>query len=463
MDIASLTAAELLRFYRARKLSPVEVTKAVYDRIAALDPLYNALCVLKAEDALAAARESEARWSKGTPIGLVDGLPTTIKDQWPVKGWSWRRGSRTTDPDETAPDDAPAVARLREQGAILLGKTTMPEFGWKGTSDSPLTGFTRNPWNRNKTAGGSSSGAGVCAALNMGVLHHGSDGAGSVRMPATFCGVFGLKPTYARVAAWPYGALPMQSHTGPLTRTVEDAALMLSVMARPDPRDWLSPPPDIRDYRIGLDAGIRGLRIAYSGTLGYVENVHPEIAASTRRAAACFAELGAIVEEVDPGIADSRAPMEAFYVTNMALTVESVPAARRGEMDPGYVRFAERGRHVTGMELMRAWVARDALGRRMNAFHEDWDLLLTPSLSVPAFDLGHEVPPGSGMREWLDWSPFHFPFNFTGQPAASVPCGFTSDGLPIGLQIVGPRYGDALVLRAARAYETLAPFVMPKI
>lgn len=463
MDIASLTAAELLRFYRARKLSPVEVTKAVHERIAALDPAHNAFCVLKPEDALAAARESEARWRIGAPIGLVDGLPTTIKDQWPVKGWSWRRGSRTTDPDETAVDDAPAVARLREHGAILLGKTTMPEFGWKGTSDSPLTGFTRNPWNRDKTAGGSSSGAGVCAALNMGVLHHGSDGAGSVRMPATFCGVFGLKPTYARVPAWPYGALPMQSHTGPLTRTVEDAALMLSVMARPDPRDWLSPPPDIRDYRVGLDAGIRGLRIAYSGTLGYVDNVHPEIAASTRRAAARFAELGAVVDEIDPGIADSRAPMESFYVTNMALTVESVPAARRGEMDPGYVRFAAKGRDVTGMELMRAWVARDALGRRMNAFHEDWDLLLTPSLSVPAFELGHEVPPGSGMREWLDWSPFHFPFNFTGQPAASVPCGFTSDGLPIGLQIVGPRYGDALVLRAARAYETLAPFVMPKM
>ena len=461
MDIATLNAGELLRLYRARKLSPVEVTKAVYDRIGALDPAHNAFCVLKPEEALEAARASEARWARGAPAGLVDGIPATIKDQWPVKGWSWRRGSRTTSPDEVAPDDAPAVARLREEGAILLGKTTMPEFGWKGTSDSPLTGLTRNPWDRSKTAGGSSSGAGVCAALNMGFLHQGSDGAGSVRMPATFCGVFGLKPTYARVPAWPYGALPMQSHTGPLTRTVEDAALMLSVMARPDARDWLAPPPDVRDYRVGLEAGVRGLRVAYSPTLGYVRNVDPEIAAAVRAAAHRFAELGAIVEEVDPGIEDCREPMELFYVTNMALTVEAVGPEKRALMDPGYVRFSARGRTTTGMELLRAWGARDALGRGMNAFMERHDLLLTPSLSVPAFEVGHEVPPGSGMKEWLDWSPFHFPFNFTGHPAASVPCGFTSAGLPIGLQVVGARYADALVLRAARAYESVAPFAMP--
>jgi aspartyl-tRNA(Asn)/glutamyl-tRNA(Gln) amidotransferase subunit A len=463
MDIEKLTAAELLRFYRARKLSPVEVTRAVYDRIAKLDPAHNAFCVLKPEDALAAARESEARWMKGAPAGYVDGIPTTIKDQWPVKGWSWRRGSRTTDPNETAPDDAPAVARLREHGAVLIGKTTMPEFGWKGTSDSPLTGLTRNPWNRETTAGGSSAGAGVAAALNMGFLHHGSDGAGSVRMPATFCGVFGLKPTYGRVPAWPYGALPMQSHTGPLTRTVEDAAIMLSTMARPDHRDWLQPPPDEHDWRVGLDAGVQGLRIAYSATMGYVRNVDPEIAVAVRAAAMRFAELGAIVEERDPGIADPREPMEKFYTVNMAATLASIPAEKHALMDPGYVRFGARGRDVSGIDLARSWLARDALGRQMNAFHQDWDLLLTPSLSVPAFALGHEVPPGSGMTEWLDWSPFHFPFNWTGQPAASVPCGFTSTGLPIGLQIVGARYADALVMRAARAYEHLVPFVVPAL
>jgi aspartyl-tRNA(Asn)/glutamyl-tRNA(Gln) amidotransferase subunit A len=460
MDIAALTASELLRHYRARSLSPVEVTKAVLSRIDALDPGHNAFCVRADAEALAAARASEARWMAGAPVGLVDGIPTTIKDQRPVKGWSWRMGSRTTG-EAPAPEDAPAVARLREHGAVLLGKTTMPEFGWKGTGDSPLTGITRNPWNRAKTSGGSSAGAGVCAALNLGFLHHGSDGAGSVRMPATFCGVFGLKPTYGRVPAWPYGALPMQSHTGPLTRTVEDAALMMSVMARPDARDWLAPPPDIRDYRVGLEAGVVGLRVAFSPTLGYVRDVDPAVAAAVRAAAARFAELGARVEECDPGIADCREAMETFYVTNMALTIEGVAPDKRGLMDPGYLRFGAKGDATGGKQLLRAWRERDALGRQMNAFHERFDLLLTPSISVPAFDVGHEVPPGSGMTEWLDWSPFHFPFNFTQQPAAAVPCGFTPDGLPVGLQIVGARYADALVLRAARAYESVAPFRMP--
>jgi aspartyl-tRNA(Asn)/glutamyl-tRNA(Gln) amidotransferase subunit A len=462
MDIATLTASDILRHYRARKLSPVEVTRAVQARIDALDPAHNAFCVRADDEALAAARASEARWMAGAPIGLVDGVPTTIKDQWPVKGWSWRMGSRTTS-EAPAPDDAPAVARLREHGAVLLGKTTMPEFGWKGTGDSPLTGITRNPWDLSRTSGGSSAGAGVCAALNLGFLHHGSDGAGSVRMPATFCGVFGFKPTYGRVPAWPYGALPMQSHTGPLTRTVEDAALMLSVMARPDARDWLAPPPDPRDYRIGLETGVHGLRVAFSPTLGYVRDVDPAVAVAVRRAAERFAELGAHVEECDPGIPDCRAAMEVFYVTNMALTIESVPEDRRGLMDPGYLRFGAKGDATTGKALLRAWRERDALGRAMNAFHERFDLLLTPSISVPAFEVGHEVPPGSGMREWLDWSPFHFPFNFTQQPAAVAPCGFSPGGMPVGLQIVGARYADALVLRAARAFEAVVPFRMPSV
>ncbi|MBL8699109.1 MAG: amidase [Alphaproteobacteria bacterium] len=457
MEIATLTATELLRLYRARKLSPVEVVKDVQARIDRHEPVHNAFAHRGDEDALAWARASEARWMKGAPIGLVDGIPTTIKDQWPLKGWPWRKGSRTSS-TEPAGDDAPAVARLREHGAVFLGKTTMPEFGWKGTSDSPLTGFTRNPWNPAKTAGGSSSGAGVCAALNLGVLHHGSDGAGSVRMPATFCGVFGHKPTFARVPAWPYGALPMQSHTGPLTRTVADAALMMNVMTGPDHRDWLAPPPDGRDYRVGLDGGVQGLRVAFSPTLGYVKVVQPDVAAAVRKAAEAFAELGAIVEECDPGFADPREAMERWYVTNMAVTIESVPEAQRPLMDPGYLRFGAKGRSVTGMELARAWLARDTLGRHMNEFHTRYDLLLTPSLPIPAFDVGHEVPPGSGMTEWLDWSQFHYPFNFTQQPAAVCPCGFTRDGLPVGLQIVGARHADALVLQAARAYESIAPF-----
>jgi aspartyl-tRNA(Asn)/glutamyl-tRNA(Gln) amidotransferase subunit A len=461
MDVAKLTANEVLRYYRAKKLSPVEMVQAVYKRIDALNPKHNAFAALRPDEALAQARDSEARWMKGAPLGLVDGVPTTIKDQWQIKGWTNRRGSRTSS-EEPSGEDSPAVARLREHGAVFIGKTTMPEFGWIGTSDSPLTGTTRNPWNTAKTAGGSSSGAGVSAALNFGFLHQGSDGAGSVRMPATFNGVYGLKPTYGRVPAWPHGALPMQSHTGPLTRSVDDAALMMTVMTGPDARDWLAPPYDARDYRVGLERGVKGLRVAFSPDLGYVK-VDADIAAAVRKAAEVFAGLGAIVEETHPGFADPRPAVEIFYVTNMAVTLDSIPKEKHALMDQGYVRFGSKGHTTNGKDLLRAWVARDALGRHMNAFHETYDLLLTPSLPIPAFDVGHEVPPGSGMTEWLDWSPFHYPFNFTQQPAATCPCGFTRDGLPVGLQIVGARYADALVLQASRAYESAAPFVMPRV
>jgi aspartyl-tRNA(Asn)/glutamyl-tRNA(Gln) amidotransferase subunit A len=336
----------------------------------------------------------------------------------------------------------------------------MPEFGWKGVGDSPLTGISRNPWNPAKTSGGSSSGAGICAALNLGFLHQGSDGAGSIRMPATFCGVFGMKSTFGRVPAWPHGGLPMSSHTGPLVRTVADAAVMLNVITKPDHRDWLAPPYDGRDYLVGLENGVRGLRVCFSPNFGYVK-VDPEIAELVRRAAKLFEELGAHVEERDPGFSDPREPMELFYRANMANVVAKTPKERRGEMDPGYLRLAAKGENITGYQLTNAWLARDAFGRFMNEFHTRYDLLLSPSLPLAAFDVGQDYPPDRGMTEWFDWSPFHYPFNFSQQPAACVPCGLTPAGLPAGLQIVGPRYAEAMVMQAARAYEAASPFKMP--
>jgi aspartyl-tRNA(Asn)/glutamyl-tRNA(Gln) amidotransferase subunit A len=460
-EIAMLSAADLLRHYRRRTVSPVEAARAVLERIEKLDPAYNAFVGVRPDEALAAARQSEVRWAKGEPVGLVDGVPTTVKDQWPMRGWPTRRGSRTT-PADASPDDSPAVARLREHGAVFLGKTTMPEFGWKGVTDSPLTGISRNPWDPSKTCGGSSGGAGIATALGMGMLNLGSDGAGSIRMPAGFCGVYGLKPTYARVPAFPYGVLPLSSHVGPMTRTVDDAALMLTVMAEPDPRDWLGLPYDGRDWRVGLERGVRGLRIAYSADLGYA-GVDPEIAGLVADAARVFEELGATVEARDPGFANPQEAVETFYWTSMATTLETIPESRRSELDPGYVERAAAGRRTSGMDVMRIWALRDALGRHMNAFHAEYDLLLTPGLPLPAFEAGIEFPPDRGCRTWFDWSPFHFPFNFTQQPAASVPCGLTRAGLPAALQIVGPRYREDLVLQASRAFETARPFAMPGV
>jgi aspartyl-tRNA(Asn)/glutamyl-tRNA(Gln) amidotransferase subunit A len=459
-DLAMMSASDLRRHYRAKRISPVEATRAVLDRIEQRDGGLNAFRFVAAEEALAAARQSEARWVTGAPQGLLDGIPTTIKDQWLSKGWSTLKGSRVSDPAGPWDEDSPAVARMREHGAIFLGKTNMPEFGWKGVTDSPLTGISRNPWNSEKTCGGSSGGAAIAAASGMGMINLGSDGAGSIRMPAGFCGVYGLKSTFGRVPAYPYGNLPGFSHSGPLVRTVTDAALMLTVIAEPDARDWLGLPVDRRDWRIGLEDGVRGLRIAYSRTLGYAW-VDDEIGALVDKAAAVFAELGAEVEAVDPGFANPREAFEVFYSANMTATVDAIPPEKRTLMDPGYLRMAEEGRRHSAADLMRAWGARDALGRHMNAFHQKWDLLLTPQLPLAAFDVGIEYPDGRGMRSWFDWSPFTYPFNFTQQPAASVPCGFTRDGLPAALQIVGARYAEDVVLRASRAYESVHPFKMP--
>ncbi|HZS85193.1 MAG TPA: amidase [Stellaceae bacterium] len=458
-EIAMMSATELRQNYRRRRLSPVEATKAVLARIEARDGALNAFRFVAHDDALAAARRSEERWMKGAPCGLLDGIPSTIKDQWPAKGWPTLKGSRTVSPEGPWTEDAPAVARMREHGAVFLGKTNMPEFGWKGVTDSPLTGVSRNPWNRERTCGGSSGGAAIAAATGMGMLNIGSDGAGSIRIPSAFCGVYGLKATYGRVPAYPYGLLPGCSHTGPMVRTVADAALMLTVISEPDPRDWLQLPEERRDWRIGLEEGVRGLRIAYSRTLGHGW-VDPEVGVLVDEAARVFEELGAYVEEKDPGFPDPRAPFEAFYWSNMAATLEGIPAEKRALMDPGYLERAEYGRRYSAGDLLRAWAARDALGRHMNAFHESYDLLLTPQLPLVAFELGKTHPDRLGAM--FDWLPFTFPFNFTQQPAASVPCGFTGEGLPAALQIVAGRYREDLVLRASRAYESVRPFKMPE-
>lgn len=457
-DIASLNAADLARLYRRRTLSPVEVTRDALARIERFNPVINAFLLVDAEGALASARESETRWGKGEARGPIDGVPATVKDNILAKGWPCRRGSTTTSPDPVT-EDAPAVARLREQGTPILGKTTMPEFGWIGVCHSPLTGITRNPWNLARTTGGSSGGAVAAALLNLGWLHLGTDGAGSIRIPAAFTGVFGIKPSFGRVPAYPASPFSTLAHVGPLTRTVTDAALMLSVISEPDERDmmaWNTPAPD---FRIGLDAGVKGLRIAWSPRLGYVPRVEPEVEKAAAEAARLFEDLGAHVEEVDPGLPDSADLIRALWYAVSASILDAVPAAARGKVDPGFVRIAEMGRRYALADWFAGYTRRADLANIMARFHARYDLLLTPQMPIPALEAGLTVPAdGSYGDEWIGWSPFTFPFNITQQPAASVPCGFTSDGLPIGLQIVGPARNDALVLRAARAFESARPF-----
>ncbi|ACL55262.1 amidase [Methylobacterium nodulans] len=457
-EIRHLDGAALLRRYRERSLSPREVVADVLSRTAAQEPAVNAFILADGEAALAAAAASEARWAAGAPCGPLDGLPVTIKDNIAWAGHPMRRGSRVS-PETPLSENAPAVDRLLEAGAIPVGKTTMPEFGWKGLGDSTLTGITRNPWDLSRTTGGSSAGAAAAAALDLGLAHLGTDGAGSIRIPAAFCGVFGLKPSYGRVPAYPPSPFGPVAHLGPLARRVGDAALMMRAIARPDARDmaaWLSEPPD---YSAGLETGLRGLRVAWSPRLGFARQVDPEVAALTAKAAAAFADLGAIVEEADPGFADPVETLNGIWLVGAWSVLRALPEDRRPEVEPALRAAAERGSRIAAPDFLAALNARAAVYTAMARFHARYDLLLTPSTAVAAFAAGHLTPPdGSYGEDWLAWTPFSYPFNLTGQPAASVPCGLTRAGLPVGLQIVGPMGEDARVLAAARAFEAARPW-----
>ena len=459
-SLALLTAEKLLEGYRGRRISPVEATTAALERIERLNPELNAFILVDPEGATAAAEASLLRWEAGKPMGPLDGVPVTIKDIILTEGWPTLRGSKTTDPAGPWTEDAPSTARLKEAGAIVLGKTTTPEFGWKGVTDSPLTGITRNPWNPERTPGGSSGGAAAAAATGMGALHIGTDGGGSIRIPASFCGIVGHKPSFGRVPAYPLSPYGTIAHVGPITRSVHDAALMLSVISAPDSRDCYVLPDSQQDFTKNLDSGIRGLRVAYSPTLGG-NRVDPEVADIVAKAARRFEELGATVEEAEPALDNPSEVFQILWFAGAGKVLSGISQDRHDLLDPGFRYIAELGQRYDLHSYLDASKRREGITVAMCKFHETYDLLLTPSLSLTAFQAGMDAPHHESGEQWVDWTPFSFPFNMTQQPATSMPCGFSSEGLPVGLQIVGPRYRDDLVLRAARAFETISPVVLP--
>jgi aspartyl-tRNA(Asn)/glutamyl-tRNA(Gln) amidotransferase subunit A len=457
-DLCYTPATELARLVRSKALSPVELMRAVLARIERVNPVVNAFCTLTPEAALDGARAAEAAVMKGERLGPLHGLPFSIKDLAFTKGVRTMSGSYIF--EHRVPDvDPPFVRRLREAGGVFVGKTTTPEFGWKAIGDSPLTGITRNPWNPAMTTGGSSAGAGAAAAAGLGPLHQGSDGAGSIRIPAGFCGIYGLKPSYGRVPMYPVSNNDSSTHIGPMTRTVADAALMLAAMAGPDEWDRTSLEAAPADYVGLLGRGIRGLRVAFSPDLGGLR-VDDDVATVVRRAARAFEELGCAVDEVKPGFADMRDVIRITWSAHEAGIYGPYLREWRDRMDPGLVACIEDGLRYSIVDYIDARGRKLAYWDTVRPLFERYHLLLTPTVSVAAFPVGRLNPEHWPQHrwDWIDWASFSYPFNFTGQPAATVPAGFTGAGLPVGLQIVGRRFEDVTVLQASAAFEQARPW-----
>ena len=453
------SALALVALIRNKKLSPVEVTDAVLARIETVNPTLNAFCLVAADQARTAAREAEIAVMKDEPLGLLHGVPISIKDVLSTRGLTTTGGSRLF-ADLVPDEDALSVARLRAAGAVVLGKTNTSEFGHKAVTECPLFGVTKNPWNPALTPGGSSGGGAAAVASGAGPLALGTDGGGSVRIPAAFCGAYGFKPSYGRV---PHrGGVPgwaHVSHVGPIARTVRDAALVLDAIAGGDDRDRRSLPSPAGSCLAACQDDVKGLHVAWTSDLGYAR-LDPRVVEICGDAAAEFESLGCHVEVVNPGWEDP----EEMFSTMIAAQFYAAWSDRLPEaealMDPTLVKFIRRGGAITAREYIRAVERVDAYWREVHAFLERFDLLLMPTVAVPPFAAG-QAPPReiAGERvSVLGWMPFTFPFNLTGQPAASVPAGWTGEGLPVGLQIVGRRHADATVLAASAAFEEARPW-----
>jgi len=465
-DTGFLSAQELGAAYRRRELSPADAVRDALERSGELDRTLHAFAVVDQQGAMAAARASEARFARGTPIGLLDGIPVSVKDLLFVKGSSAAAGSMAL--RDFVPDtDEIAVERLRAAGAIILGKTSVPELGFGPGTQSPLVGVSRNPWDPTRTPGGSSGGSAVAVAAGMGPVALGTDAGGSIRAPASFCGIVGLKPSFGRVAMYPaarderfpvFAGFETFDVVGPMTRTVDDAALVLDAIAGPDPRDRHSLARGIDGFLQSAPSRLDGLRIGWTLDLGSGVGLDAEVALGVTSAISGFVDVGAHVEPVTLDLGDTRptfAPIAALELGALRRWVAEHPEAANDRVR----RLLDEAWTFT--QVSDAMVARRALAEVVARWFDGFDLLVTPTTPVTAYPTDHELPErigGAPSRRAYDLSVFTAPFTLTGNPAISIPCGWTPDGLPVGIQIVGGHLADALVLRAARAFEEARPW-----
>jgi amidase/aspartyl-tRNA(Asn)/glutamyl-tRNA(Gln) amidotransferase subunit A len=451
-ELCRMDAVALLAAYRAGTLSPVEATEAALARAEMVQARFNAFTRIDAGPALAAARQSEARWAAGAPCGPLDGVPTTIKDIVWVAGWEARYGSCA--PPTVPAVDAPSVALLRAAGAVLIGQTTTPEFGWKALGDSPSSGITRNPWNPGHTPGGSSAGAAAAAAAGAGALHLGSDGGGSIRIPAAFTGIVGHKPTFGRVPAYPASAFGTVAHIGPMTRSVADAALMLDVMSGRDLRDWYQNPLPFAPAGAACLDSLKGLRIGVWDQPPQWQ-VAPDVASSFQHTLGVLEAAGAVLQPFHLPGDDLLGLFHALWFSGAAARLAALPQAALAGVDPGLREIAAEGARLSAVELIAAHTRRAEFAAAFDAGLAAVDIVVSPAATLTALEAGAEVPAGSGLKRWTEWAGFSFPVNLAQAPATVIPTGLAPDGLPIGLQVIGSRGADGQVLAAAGAIAAL--------
>lgn len=450
----------MLRLLRSKQVSPVEVAKSTLSFIEDTQDTLNAFVTVTPELALESARKAEQAIMKGEDKGLLTGLPLSIKDLTAVKGVRFTSGSRTQ-ADFIAPVDSPASERVKAHGAVIVGKTTTTEFGCKGSSDSPLTGETRNPWDLTRTTGGSSAGAGASVAAGITPFALGTDGGGSIRIPASLCGLFGIKAQFGRVPVFPTAATPTLAHVGPMARTVRDAALLLTAISGFDARDSASVSAEVPDYLAACDRSPKGLRIAWSPTLGYAKP-DSEVATLAEAGARVFEQLGCSIELVEHVFDDPIDLWMAEFYAGVGTRLQKTLREKREIIDPPVANVLEKALDQRIEEYYGRVFARYDFREKVRQFFEKFDLLMTPTTPVAAFELGLDIPPELDGANIVSWVAYTYPVNLCGLPAASVPCGFTQKGLPVGLHIVGRALAETDILCAAAAFEVARPWADKK-
>ena len=456
-----MSACDMAEKIKTQELTSVEITEAIIERIEKINPIINAYCTRTFDLAREMAKKADDAVKKGEKLGLLNGIPTSIKDLGMVKGVRTTFGSKIYE-DFIPEEDVIYVKRLRDAGCVILGKTNTPEFGFKGVTDNLIFGITKNPWNLDRTTGGSSGGAGAAVASGLGPLAQGSDGGGSIRHPACFCGVYGIKPGFGRVPIYPRLKLMAQtlSVVGPIVRYVKDAALMLEVMKGPFEGDRYSLPKDNVNYIEGIENKPDKLKIGYTLDLGYAKVIDSEIEKAVTDSVLKFESFGWKIEQLKMKLKKPELPFNTLWTATLAYDIKPKLKKWRDKLDPDLIKLVNAGLTYDGIAISKAMDARNDVYEAIYKILNEYDILITPSTAVTAFKLGMMFPPKiNGINvSPTAWQAFSFPFNLTGHPAATIPCGWSSEDLPIGMQIVGRRFDELSVLQVSKAFEEIAPW-----